>query len=82
MNSSSPSTQTLSSVNESTNRHRTKMRDTNKLTSESSSLNFKQALAFRSHLRQESAIETAGSDSGRGSLNSTDTCMHLQKKTK
>jgi hypothetical protein len=79
----SSTTTGLSSVAESTshrhrNHHTNKMRDTNKLTSESSSLNFKQPTSntplIRSHTQlNESGKE--GGDSGRGSLNSTDTCV-------
>ncbi|CAF2499591.1 unnamed protein product [Rotaria sp. Silwood2] len=77
----------LSSLAESTHHHRhiTKIRDTNKLTSESSSLNFKPPAStsythlIRSHtqLNQTNSelIKEVGGDSGRGSLNSTDTCV-------
>ena len=92
----------LSAVAESThphhrNHHLTRVRDTNKLTSESSSLNFKQPTSHehiaRSPTRKSKSKEPirmremllelnesnreGGGDSGRGSLNSTDTCMFL-----
>jgi hypothetical protein len=59
------------------NHHLTKMRDTNKLTSESSSLNFKQPTThgnvIRSNTQLNESNREGGGDSGRGSLNSTDT---------
>ncbi|CAF3489877.1 unnamed protein product [Rotaria sp. Silwood1] len=77
----------LSSLNEPTHHHRhiAKIRDTNKLTSESSSLNFKSPTStsyihlMRSHTQLHQShselIKEGGGDSGRGSLNSTDTCV-------
>ncbi|CAF0969781.1 unnamed protein product [Adineta steineri] len=62
--------------------HLNKMRDTNKLTSESSSLNFKQPTSYSHMIRSHTLIPQnnnelikEGGDSGRGSLNSTDTCV-------
>ncbi|CAF3665477.1 unnamed protein product [Rotaria socialis] len=65
--------------------HLAKMRDTNKLTSESSSLNFKpptstsysQLIRSHTHINQNNneLTKEIGGDSGRGSLNSTDTCV-------
>ncbi|CAF2173500.1 unnamed protein product [Rotaria magnacalcarata] len=65
--------------------HLAKMRDTNKLTSESSSLNFKPPTStsyshlIRSHTQinqnNNDLTKEIGGDSGRGSLNSTDTCV-------
>lgn len=99
--SGSSTTTGLSSVTESTGSRNQlpKMRDTNKLTSESSSLNFKQPVLhghlMRSHTRKfcqndekysitafideelNESNREGGGDSGRGSLNSTDTCMSL-----
>ncbi|CAF1117938.1 unnamed protein product [Rotaria sordida] len=84
---SSVTTTGLSSLAEQPHHHRhtTKIRDTNKLTSESSSLNFKPPTStshshlMRSHTQlhqtNSDSVKEIGGDSGRGSLNSTDTCV-------
>ncbi|UJR30938.1 hypothetical protein I4U23_018450 [Adineta vaga] len=94
-NSTSSTTTGLSSLSEIPHQrqhhhhHIAKMRDTNKLTSESSSLNFKQPASssssssssylhlIRTHTPNQNNNELGreGGDSGRGSLNSTDTCV-------
>jgi len=65
--------------------HGTKLKDANKLSSESSSLNFKanHSGSYPHRIRSQNqlnhqttdSLKEVGGDSGRGSLNSTDTCV-------